>query len=233
MLTILGVSFRDLPIVRKITVKIRLPYWVWNLVFFKRTGISLVTGENQAVDRLLYDLFGYYRELGISSSRVDELGNNKQFAHDPNISAAEFSEKILAIISSKFEEKDYPDIYKIIKLWSYYTGDSFDSRIIEVIQVSILVNLDCSIRIAEKQTLVDFICDFFILKYRRDRNTHQKYFEDMEDALLYLIPSEKQVDYVEDYAFLQSKINRKESLSSLLSSIDYINQLIDTAKVNI
>lgn len=235
LLTILGVSFRDLPLVRRLTVKIRIPYVIWSrVIFYERPGISRLLQHNPLpyntrADKLLYRLFGYYRELRIASNKISCLGCPEQFEHRTSVKTPNFSRCMTRLTQEYFPETKFQELFQIIALWAPYTAEAFDSRIVEVVQVSMLVSLGYQIPAIEKRPLVEFVGDFFLLQYRKhNQNASQEYLVHTYTALTYLIPVRKRTAYLAKNK--PAKILGNPN-SGLFASIEKLNRLLESTRM--
>lgn len=236
VLTILGVSLRDVPFVRQNLARIRLPYQVWKIVFIKRQNLLYLPRQetkNQVIeaDRLLYSLHGLYKMLGIASSRIDLLGYPQQFRHTL-VEYQEIETSLQQIYARYLPKLEYQQVYKIIKLWSPYLHAKFDSRIIEVIQTSTLVELGYEIPVGNKLELLSFIRDFYIGKYFAQGKRSFRYLEDLISSLEYLLPEEKQAAYTAQYLKLHADIKQAEIFENFLEFTHYLNTVIELIETN-
>ena len=212
--TLTGITLRDVPIVRRTYTRIRVPHIIWRLVYRNRTGLifpqtALLSSEEALeVSRMLYLLHGKYKRLGIASANIGSLASPGQFRHNPSITLPEGSLELRTIIRPYVSEYRYADIDKIIKLWSPYIRERFDSRILEVIQTSILVYLGYRISPEHILDLTDFLEDFYLQKYSKRQSREIKFLDDLETSLEWLLSNEHRAIYLakcRDSAILKEK----------------------------
>ena len=205
--TLTGITLRDVPIVRRTYTRIRVPHVIWRLVYWNRTGLifpqtALLSSEEALeVSRMLYLLHGKYKRLGIASANIGSLASPEQFRRNPSITLPEGSLELRTIIRPYVSEYRYADIDKIIKLWSPYIRERFDSRILEVIQTSILVYLGYRISPEHILDLTDFLEDFYLQKYSKRQSREIKFLDNLETSLEWLLSKRAQ-------SYLLSEVSR-------------------------
>lgn len=191
--TLLGISLRDIPVVTRLFNQFQLPYWYWNVVFLKRCGVSTLSPLAQnianynSIDIWLYRLYGIYKRQRITES-IKYLGTPQQFRHNPKINVEEYTQKYRILVTNYLAKNQQIEVDVIFKLWSPYLCGNIDSRVLEVIQISCLVTLGYEIPATYKLPLIEFIQDYFVAKYIKERRTKVKFLEDMETALLFWLP---------------------------------------------
>ena len=223
---------KDLPLVTRTLATIRAPYWVWRLRFFERVGITTLPlvgtpQEHREVERFLYALHGYYKRLGIASPYVGQIGTSGQFAHKPQVLATDFIAEARAALAGRVSAEIYPGIDVILELWSPYLCGYIDSRIFEVIQISILVQLGYSVPVGTKQPLVKVVRDFFLAKYFDERKRNLKYFVDMEQSLSRIIAPTSRPSYYREYSLLSRKFSNDTNFQGFLALVELLHDTVE------
>lgn len=240
LMAIAGVSLRDVPVIRRSLTKIRLPYSWRVYLSAQETGFSKIARQapspqvHRRSERLLYALHGEYKQLGIASSSVRLLGYPQQFAHDPYLNGRDYDlDGLLSIMRTYLDPDPLIDVDKFFKLWSPYVHGTFDSRIVEIIQMAALVTLGYDIPASHKKPLVKFIRDFFLSEYIDAGKKNRKYLEDMQEALESLVAPEKSALFSVEQTRIASMYNSEELLSSFLKFCTYVQDLVESTEVSL
>ena len=200
--TLTRITLRDVPIVRRTYAQIRVPHFIWRLVYRERIGIvfsrstTLSREEALRVSKMLYLLHGKYKRLDIASANIGCLASPGQFRHNPSITLSEGSFELRTIIQPYVNEYQYADIDILMGMWSPYMREHFDSRILEVIQTSILVYLGYRINPEHILNLADFLEDFYLKKYSKYQSREIKFLDDLETSLEWLLSTEHRAVYL-------------------------------------
>lgn len=194
ILTIIGVSLRDVPEFQSMLLRVRLPYLARRKLRFWQSSLGSLslyaspTIATQPVEKFLYELHGWYHRHGIASQDITQLGSPGQFIHRTRIEGEEYEAVFLEAVAKIITPDQYENIYIMLKLWSPYLYDGFDSRICEVIQTATLVYFDFDIPAKDKLALVEFIEDFFLRQYLRHRQQNVNYSALKYRASSFILP---------------------------------------------
>lgn len=229
---------KDLPVVTTTLAKIRLPYWFWQRMYLNRIGITTLEVSNTLEDHLeiekfLYNLHGYYKTLGITNSGIGTLGTPAQFRHLSEIDTREFEKMVRRFLPAIISVETYDEIDFLLKLWSPYLSEVNDSRILEIVQTCVLIQLGYCIPIDYKKPLIKFIRNFFLSKYYDERKKNRKYLDDMQTALSKLIVPKLRSNYQESYIALIERYSYYDNFSKFLEIVELLHDTIEIIEINL
>jgi hypothetical protein len=196
--------------------RLHLPYWcVWlirkkskRIVFWVARSHS-DTKLGRIIDRRLYLLHGDYKKLGIVSNKSGTIGSPDEFDHNPKITVIHLDNLLRSRLSNLGDERLNIRVLEILDFWQPHLLGEINSKIIEVVQFSILCSLGFDIPFEWKLSCSDYIRTYFMMPYIKTGNISKQELLDLVQAEEFLMKLGENLreyeiesdDFVADFIF--------------------------------
>jgi hypothetical protein len=196
LLTVLPIITQVTPLGEAIKKRLHAPYWyVWlirkkskRIVFW----IARAHPDNKLgriIDHRLYLLHGDYKKLGIVSNKSGTIGSPDEFDHNPKITVTHLDNLLRSRLSNLEDERLEIRVLEILDFWQPHLLGEINSKIIEVVQFSILCSLGFDIPFEWKLSCSDYIRTYFMMPYIKTGNISKQELLDLVQAEEFLMKS--------------------------------------------
>jgi hypothetical protein len=186
------------PIGDKIRKRFHLPYWsVW---LFRRNAYGFINPISNycvdkilahKIDRRLYVLHGDCKKLGIISHKPKSIGSPDQFVHLSKMEVINLDSLIRKRFDNLGDIETDDNISVILNFWKPHLIGVIDSKIIQVIQISILCRLGFQIPFNWKLDCLEWIRYYFLKSYLMEGTISKSNLQDCFRSELFLIQKGK------------------------------------------
>jgi hypothetical protein len=178
----------------KIRKFFHLPYWfVW--IFRKDSHRFLNPISNSCpdkelshkIDRRLYVLQGDCKKLGIVSQKPRSIGSPDQFIHVSKMEVINLDSLFKKRFDNLGDDESNETISEIINFWKPHLIGEIDSKILQVVQISILCRLGFQIPFNWKLDSFEWIRYYFLKSYLMEGSISKSNLQNCFRAESYLI----------------------------------------------
>jgi hypothetical protein len=222
---------------------LHLPYFVACVLKLRLPGNFLDISYNHndlsfyhQMDRRIYLLFGDFKKLGIINPKSRVIATVNQFEHRKNLEPTLDIDKMFnRRLDGIGDDIQRDEISQIFQLWNNYLIGEFNSELIEVVFVSILVRLGYKIPGKWKRKCYEIIRLNFMKAYNLTGKVEIQKIKDMLDAQGWLInPGKSDDNYLINFRNIYKIYNhnkRSFDTETLTSMIQKATQLFN-AEIN-
>lgn len=238
--TVLSFLLALSPIGENIRKGFHLPYWFVWLLRRDKTGFlnpisNSCTDKKLArrIDRRLYVLHGDYKKLGIISNKPRSIGSLAQFQHRSNVETINLDSLLRKRFDNLGDDESDDTISEILSFWKPHLTGEIDSKLLQVVQISILCRLGFQIPFSWKVDCLEWIRYYFLKSYLMEGKISKLQLRDCFTAEFYLIQKGIQVDryWEERKKILKYDSNILEERRQDLNSERVIGLLHDTRAI--
>jgi hypothetical protein len=196
LLTVLPIITQVTPLGDSIKKRLHAPYWyVWLIrkkskkIVFWIARAHLDNKLGWIIDRKLYLLHGDYKKLGIVSNKLGTIGSPDEFDHNPKITVIHLDNLLRSRLSNLGDDELDDRVLEILDFWRPHLLGEINSKIIEVVQFSILCSLGFDIPFEWKLSCSDYIRAYFMMPYIKTGDISKRELLDLVKAEEFLMKS--------------------------------------------